>query len=223
MDAVPGLLASLRVFPLMERFPPSVARTCTPLILNVSNLFAELAVVKVNVSVDAVNDNEALVISRFELIVTVGAGEAAELNSHPVGGVRMSVTPVCFAAKSVFAVSAILIDPRVVQPGLDAFAALSAEMFVPPVAGVTVTWEKADPAQDIRSPASNAKRNMFRDRNIIALGPPSLYRDVSASLDQAPRYMLVFFSHGSHSSSVHGRIGMPSLLVHQDGNERVLH
>src|SRR5262245_52045727 len=62
------------------------------------------------------------------------------LNAHPFGAVRINVfaaPPV--SAKSLFAPSVMTMLPRVVYAGDVAFAALSAEMFVPPEAAVTLT------------------------------------------------------------------------------------
>ena len=69
--------------------------------------------------------------------------EAAVLNVQPVGAFKITVTFVPMA-KSVITPSVNLILPIVVYPGIKALVALSAEMDVPPVAFVIVTFAKAD-------------------------------------------------------------------------------
>ncbi len=62
------------------------------------------------------------------------------LNVHPLGAVRINVLNAeAVSAKSVVAPSVMTMLPRAVKTGEVAFAALSAEMFVPPVAAVTET------------------------------------------------------------------------------------
>ena len=68
--------------------------------------------------------------------VTVVVTVPGELNCHPLGAVRINVPP---AEKPLLTVSVRTIFPNVVHCGEVAFAALSAEMFVPPLPAVTVT------------------------------------------------------------------------------------
>lgn len=66
------------------------------------------------------------------------------LKLQPLGAVRIRVAFVCSFAMSFVELEAITIFPSVVHAGLMALAALSAEIFVPPVAAVTETAASAE-------------------------------------------------------------------------------
>ena len=83
---------------------------------------------------------EAKLMSCPEVNVILGGAEV--LNSKPAGVLRIIMTPEPEAKSNLFP-SRIMIGPSVVQAGEDALAALSASMFVPPVAAVIVAVPKA--------------------------------------------------------------------------------
>ena len=105
---------------------------------------------------------DAEVMSCPEANVTLGGAEV--LNSNPAGALSTSVTPEP-APKSGLFLSAITIDPSVVQAGLDALAELSAEMLVPPVAEVMVTAPKARPAR--RNVVAKTKRQQSKNPSVL--------------------------------------------------------
>src|SRR5207244_98755 len=90
-----------------------------------------------------------------EANVTLGGAEV--LNSNPAGALSTSVTPEP-APKSGLFLSAITIGPSVVQAGLVALAALSAEMLVPPVAAVMVTEPNASLASNNAAAATKGRQ-----------------------------------------------------------------
>ena len=93
-----------------------------------------------------------------ESLAPVAVMVAEVLNRHPLGAVRIRV-PV--ALKSLAAVSVITMLPSVVNDGKDAFWAVSAEMFVPPVAAVMLTAPCA-PATTPSSTNPRARRPTVR-------------------------------------------------------------
>ena len=68
-------------------------------------------------------------------------GTELVLNSNPAGAFRMSVPPPMSPLEPPGSV--IAIEPRLVQAGAAAFAAVSAEMLPPPLATVTLTAASA--------------------------------------------------------------------------------
>lgn len=88
----------------------------------------------VNVVVEIVRDMAVISLAVVYVIFHV-----AVLKFHHVGAVSMIVQLLTLAGMSAFAHSAILICPSAVHVGEVAFAALSAEIFVPHVPAVTVT------------------------------------------------------------------------------------
>src|SRR5437660_7163083 len=88
---------------------------------------------------------DAAEISTPEVKVMFGGGGEV-LNSNPAGAFNTSVR---FAPelKSNLLPSLMTIGPKAVQAGDVALAALSARMFAPPVAGVTVTAASAQVAR----------------------------------------------------------------------------
>src|SRR5260221_4241463 len=87
--------------------------------------------------------------------VKVIFGIAAVLNSKPAGAFNTRDTPVP-EPKSNLLPSEKTIGPSVRHPGVAAFAAISAEMFTPFVAGVIVTVAEAV-RQAIKDPRPSAK------------------------------------------------------------------
>ena len=81
----------------------------------------------------------ALLISRPAVKLTLGL--TAVLNSKPSGAFSTRVTPEP-AAKSLLAPSVRVIAPSVVHSGAGAFAAVSADRPLPPLAPVTLTAAK---------------------------------------------------------------------------------
>jgi hypothetical protein len=65
-------------------------------------------------------------------------GRVFVLNSNPAGVCKTSVPPVAMSPRLLLG-SAIRMSPSDVQLGVGLFAAVSAEIAVPPVAAVTVT------------------------------------------------------------------------------------
>ena len=114
------------VFPIIRESTPEVPLT-----------------VRIIVSVvELLNVTEAAVISRPAVNVTLGGADV--LNSNPEGVFSTSVIPVP-AEMSILTPSTIEIGPRTVHAGETAFADLSAEILVPPVALVIVTLPKERP------------------------------------------------------------------------------
>ena len=105
---------------------------------------------------------EAEVMSLPEVKVMLGRAEV--LNSKPAGALFTSVTPVPAPKTNLFR-SSMIIEPRVVQAGEDALAALSARMLVPPVAAVTATEPKAWPAST--NVVATIKRQQSKNRPVL--------------------------------------------------------
>src|SRR6266567_2641996 len=80
----------------------------------------------------------AFVMSRAAVKVMFGIARVLVLNSKPAGAFKTSVTPL-LVAKSALLPSVMTMAPKLVHAGEDALAALSAEIFVPPGAGVIET------------------------------------------------------------------------------------
>src|SRR6266568_3259515 len=83
----------------------------------------------------------ALVMSCAVVKVMFGITEV--LNSKPAGAFKTSVTPLLVAKSALFP-SVMTMAPKLVHAGEDALAALSAEIFVPPEAGVIETVADAE-------------------------------------------------------------------------------
>jgi hypothetical protein len=113
---------------------------------------------------ESVMATEALVMFRAAVKVTLGV--TAVLNSNPAGVLRIKVMFVP-TAKSPVAPSAMVIVPSVVHAPDPPVPAESAEMAVPPDAGVTVTDANAALAMARKSPAIRVSRvkdvNFFID------------------------------------------------------------
>jgi hypothetical protein len=86
--AVPGFAAVRNIFPLEGIAAPSVDRTCIPLIVNVSDLFALPSVDRVTVTTEEVTDTLAELISRLLVNETL---PTPALNCHPPGAVNINV------------------------------------------------------------------------------------------------------------------------------------
>ena len=104
--------------------------------LTVSLAFADASVLRIIVIVVVVIVTHALVISLAAVYVTL---PVVESKIHHVAIVNIIVQLFIFAGISPFAHSAILICHSQLQDGLIALFALSADIFVPLVAAVTVT------------------------------------------------------------------------------------
>jgi hypothetical protein len=91
--------------------------------------------------VELVRARVAELMSRPEMNVIFGTEEV--LNSNPAGAFKMRVWPLP-ELKSWPLPSAMTIEPRVVQAGEAALAALSAEIFEPPLAGVMLIVASAE-------------------------------------------------------------------------------
>ena len=144
---VPAVLVML---PLAGMFAPLVALTCMPEMSNVSSLAppTEVTVIVIVIVESLVTAAEAAVMLPFRARVVVTA--APVLNFQPIGDeiIIVSLAPVV----KVPAPSISETVPSVVYADDVALAALSAEMFVPPVAGVTVTCPHAvKPARTINT------------------------------------------------------------------------
>ena len=127
------------VFPIMKR---SVLRLSVTVKVIVRVVESETA-------------TEAAAISNPAVKVMLGVTEV--LNSKPAGAFRMRVIGEAENVMSVRVPSRMAMGPRVVQAGEVALAALSAEMFVPPVAFVIVTV--ANEQVPISDKSSTANRN----------------------------------------------------------------
>jgi hypothetical protein len=114
------------------------------------------ATVKVIVRVvESETATEAAVMSNPAVKVMLGVTEV--LNSKPVGAFRMRVIGEAETVMSPRLPSRTAMGPSVVQAGDVALAALSAEMFVPPVAFVIVTV--ANEQVPLSDESSTANRN----------------------------------------------------------------
>src|SRR5262245_718642 len=107
------------------------------------------------------------------LAIHVASGVTTVLNSKPAGARKTSVPELPI---SPLAPSTIVICPSVVHgSGDDAFAALSAEMFRPPEAGVSVTLPKAvdaaTKANASAKPASKERRRRNKSEFSIGIDP----------------------------------------------------
>ena len=96
---------------------------------------------------------KAIAAEEMSPAVKVMFGVAAVLNSKPAGALSTSVIPVP-ALKSNLFPSLMTIEPRLVQAGADALAALSAEIFSPPVAGVIDAAANAELAESKKNKSS---------------------------------------------------------------------
>ena len=100
-----------------------------------------------------------LAISSFppepESLTPVAVMVAEVLNRHPVGAVRVRVP---LPLKSLATVSVITMLPNVVNDGETAFWAVSAEIFVPPVAAVMLTAACAPTAPSNTNPRARRIR-----------------------------------------------------------------
>ena len=112
----------------------SIARTWIPLIVMIRVASFVFAVVYVKTIVEVVTFKLTKVI----LVPPTEPEPTPELNSQPVGAVKVIVALVLPLGISLLAADVITIFPSVVKVGDVPFAALSAEIFVPPVAAVTV-------------------------------------------------------------------------------------
>jgi hypothetical protein len=130
--------------------------------------------------VELLNVTEAAVISREAVKVT--SGGADELNSKPAGAFSTRVTAVP-PAMSVLLPSVIVIGPRTVHAGEAAFADLSAEILVPPVALVIVTLPKERP------PISSMHADANRER--IETPRPVLRKNGKTSGSIRPEHTLL--------------------------------
>lgn len=135
MVAVPGFAEVLSIFQVSSKLPV-IACTCIPLKTRLSFLFVQPTVI-VMVSVFSATTIDAAEI--FAFVGTRVTIPTPDLNLQLLGAVKINVTLVALA-KSLFALSAIVIFPNVVhhEPYAE-LAALSAETFVPPFATVTTT------------------------------------------------------------------------------------
>lgn len=124
------------MFELAGIFPPSVARTSIPEMVNTSG-FVFPVIASCTLIKEFVTDNTETVLMSFP-----GAAEAiivAEgLNAQPVGVFRLKVTAEP-KAMSFTEPSVMTTLPSVVYAGTEALEAWSAVMFAPPVAFVMVT------------------------------------------------------------------------------------
>jgi len=125
------------MFPEEGKEPPLVAWTCRPLIVKVSALAVP---VTEKVTVAALVETEIMGEAEISFPVAAETVPVDALKFHPAGAesIKVILVPV---AKSPLALlgSLITILPKVVNAGDTLFAALSAEMLVPPVAVVIVT------------------------------------------------------------------------------------
>ena len=110
--------------------------------IKVSKAFPPLTVSVIVRVAELLTATDAAVILRPDVKVMFGTADV--LNANPAGVFRISVTPVP-AVKSELAPSFMEMGPRVVHAGEVALAAVSAKMFVPPVALVIVTVAHARP------------------------------------------------------------------------------
>src|SRR6266699_1468617 len=100
----------------------------------------------------------AFVMSRPAVKVMFGIARVLVLNSKPAGAFKTSVTPL-LEAKSALFPSVMTMAPKLVQAGEDAVAALSAEIFVPPEAGVIETVADAEIANKETKAKAYASRS----------------------------------------------------------------
>lgn len=140
-DVVPFVIPSIDIVHVLVMVPvhstlPEIACTCKPLRIKESDLFVP-PTFKVTVVVEVVCVAETMLRLAFVgLTLTV---HVQVLNLRLLGKVKMKVTLVP-AAKSVVAPSVMVIVPNVVHhEPMSELPALSAEIFVPLVACVTVT------------------------------------------------------------------------------------
>lgn len=138
-STVPEFAHVLKIYHRDGVLPLLIACTRIPVIYTISSL---LSLLTDNVTVIVVS------VTEMPPMVTLPGvfAEALQLpalNFRFDGAVRISVTFVCGLAKSVFACSSIVMFPKAVRVGLDPLAAWLIGIFVPLLAGVTVTPELA--------------------------------------------------------------------------------
>src|SRR5438876_7082143 len=126
-----------------------------PLIVSVSRLAVDTTS---KVTVRLVADTEMpMLLLGMSLLLEV-ALPTPGLKLQPAGAVKISVRAVPIA-NSPLENSLMLMLPRVVKPGAAPFWALSADIPVPPVAAVIVTFASALPAQSQQRPPASSHPN----------------------------------------------------------------
>ena len=118
-----------------------VGRTRTGVVPPMVSVSLELDPEPVSVTVSVVESVTARLAAVMSPPEIAMFGVIAVLNSKPAGAFRTSVPPPI--SPLPLPGSAMTIEPRLVQTGVAAFAAVSAEILPPPLAGVTVTAASA--------------------------------------------------------------------------------
>jgi hypothetical protein len=113
------------------------ALICTPDIVIMSSIVCGFAFEVLQLIVNAVDVIAEMDKVKKSALVAVIVGVGVVLKLHPVGMVN-TIVPLLFLEKSPVAPSVILKFPKVVHVGVMPSAALTLQIFVPPVACVKV-------------------------------------------------------------------------------------